>query len=110
MPRGSPSQERAENSAVCLHPFQDARSILTSSYTIIRDRRKSGVEGCTGVSFLPGAQEEAGLKGCLCYEDLIEAERQHLKGFQWVRVDENDACGLCYTSGTTGKPKVRCAL
>lgn len=58
---------------------------------------------------LSDAQEEAGLKGCLCYEDLIEAERQHLAGFQWVRVDENDACGLCYTSGTTGKPKVRCA-
>ena len=56
---------------------------------------------------LSGAQEEAGLKGCLCYEDLLEAERQHLAGFQWVRVDENDACGLCYTSGTTGKPKVR---
>lgn len=51
-------------------------------------------------------QEEAGLVGCLCYEELIEAERQHVDGFQWVRVDENDACGLCYTSGTTGRPKV----
>lgn len=51
-------------------------------------------------------QEEAGLQGCLCYEDLIDAERQYLSGFQWVRVDENDACGLCYTSGTTGRPKV----
>ena len=51
-------------------------------------------------------QEEAGLHGCLCYEELIEAERPRLDGFQWVRVDENDACGLCYTSGTTGRPKV----
>ena len=51
-------------------------------------------------------QEEAGLQGCLCYEDLIAAERPHLDRFQWVRVDENDACGLCYTSGTTGRPKV----
>ncbi|CAK0787064.1 hypothetical protein CVIRNUC_010280 [Coccomyxa viridis] len=49
--------------------------------------------------------EEAGLHGCLCYEELIEAERPRLDGFQWVRVDENDACGLCYTSGTTGRPK-----
>ena len=23
----------------------------------------------------------------------------------WVNVDENDACGMCYTSGTTGAPK-----
>ena len=25
--------------------------------------------------------------------------------FEWVEVDENTACGLCYTSGTTGNPK-----
>ncbi len=25
--------------------------------------------------------------------------------FEFVAVDENDACGLCYTSGTTGNPK-----
>src|SRR5262249_37548126 len=25
--------------------------------------------------------------------------------FEWVKVDENDACGMCYTSGTTGNPK-----
>ena len=25
--------------------------------------------------------------------------------FEWVRVDENAACGMCYTSGTTGNPK-----
>src|SRR5690606_6589157 len=25
--------------------------------------------------------------------------------FKWAEVDENAACGLCYTSGTTGNPK-----
>ena len=25
--------------------------------------------------------------------------------FDWVKVDENAACGMCYTSGTTGNPK-----
>lgn len=25
--------------------------------------------------------------------------------FAWVPVDERDACGICYTSGTTGRPK-----
>ena len=24
---------------------------------------------------------------------------------RWAEVNENDACGLCYTSGTTGDPK-----
>ncbi len=30
----------------------------------------------------------------------------NLAGFQWEALDENAACGLCYTSGTTGPPKV----
>src|SRR5690606_38074002 len=25
--------------------------------------------------------------------------------FEWPEFDENTACGLCYTSGTTGNPK-----
>jgi acyl-CoA synthetase (AMP-forming)/AMP-acid ligase II len=41
----------------------------------------------------------------LCYEDLLEAEINGLSTFQWVECDENQACGLCYTSGTTGNPK-----
>ena len=42
------------------------------------------------------------LKNSLSFEELIDAEDED---FNWVRVDENDACGLCYTSGTTGNPK-----
>lgn len=51
-------------------------------------------------------QEAANVGPVLCYEDILEAQREKLPGFRWVRVDENDACGLCYTSGTTGRPKV----
>ncbi|MFV2092686.1 MAG: AMP-binding protein, partial [Hyphomicrobiales bacterium] len=36
------------------------------------------------------------------YESFISSGDQK---FQWVDVDENTACGLCYTSGTTGNPK-----
>ena len=42
------------------------------------------------------------LKNSLSFEELINAEDEY---FDWVRVDENEACGLCYTSGTTGNPK-----
>jgi acyl-CoA synthetase (AMP-forming)/AMP-acid ligase II len=42
------------------------------------------------------------LRNALCYEELIEAEDSD---FDWVEVDERDAAGLCYTSGTTGNPK-----
>jgi len=48
------------------------------------------------------AHMPAEAKGWLCYEDLVEAESD---AFDWPQMDENTACGLCYTSGTTGNPK-----
>ena len=41
-------------------------------------------------------------EGMLDYEALIAPE---LNAFAPPHLDENDAAGLCYTSGTTGKPK-----
>ncbi len=38
----------------------------------------------------------------VCYEELL-AEGD--AGFEWPSFDENTACGMCYTSGTTGNPK-----
>ena len=38
----------------------------------------------------------------LCYEDLLEGQPDH---YDWPELDENTACALCYTSGTTGAPK-----
>jgi len=40
--------------------------------------------------------------GTLVYEDLIEA---HSADYAWPDIDERQASGLCYTSGTTGNPK-----
>jgi acyl-CoA synthetase (AMP-forming)/AMP-acid ligase II len=42
------------------------------------------------------------LRNPICYEDLI-AEGD--SAFIWPEFDENTACGMCYTSGTTGNPK-----
>jgi 3-(methylthio)propionyl---CoA ligase len=42
------------------------------------------------------------LPGAIAYEDWIAA---HDGDFAWVPGDERDACGICYTSGTTGNPK-----
>jgi fatty-acyl-CoA synthase len=36
------------------------------------------------------------------YEDLLAAESDD---FDWPRLDEGGAAGMCYTSGTTGNPK-----
>jgi fatty-acyl-CoA synthase len=40
--------------------------------------------------------------GMLDYETLLEPE---LAGFAYPRIEEEQAAGLCYTSGTTGRPK-----
>jgi len=42
------------------------------------------------------------LPNTIDYEDFIAGKPQC---YQWPEIDENSALGLCYTSGTTGKPK-----
>jgi acyl-CoA synthetase (AMP-forming)/AMP-acid ligase II len=48
----------------------------------------------------------ARIPGLLFYEDLIGGELAD--ELEWPTFDENQACGLCYTSGTTGDPKGVC--
>lgn len=42
------------------------------------------------------------LPNLLCYEELLA---EAADGYDWPMLDEREACGLCYTSGTTGPPK-----
>lgn len=42
------------------------------------------------------------LPNTIHYEELIANEPED---FEWLDVDENVACAMCYTSGTTGSPK-----
>nr|WP_241525868.1 long-chain fatty acid--CoA ligase [Pseudophaeobacter leonis] len=48
------------------------------------------------------AQAAAQIEGLLFYDDLIAAQDG---SFDWPDLDENSAASLCYTSGTTGRPK-----
>ncbi|KAF1019403.1 MAG: 3-methylmercaptopropionyl-CoA ligase [Paracidovorax wautersii] len=45
---------------------------------------------------------DIGMPGLLAYEALLADEPPD---YAWPELDENTACGLCYTSGTTGAPK-----
>jgi acyl-CoA synthetase (AMP-forming)/AMP-acid ligase II len=42
------------------------------------------------------------LPNAIDYEEFIKGTPSQ---YQWPEIDENSAMGLCYTSGTTGKPK-----
>jgi fatty-acyl-CoA synthase len=50
----------------------------------------------------PDRMERQGIDGALSSEALIDA---HGPDCAWGGFDEQTACGLCYTSGTTGNPK-----
>jgi len=45
---------------------------------------------------------ETSLPNTIHYEDLLANQSEN---FEWPTLNENDACGMCYTSGTTGLPK-----
>ena len=49
--------------------------------------------------------EASSIPNLYCYEDLLKQQQQHLP-FHWTAKDETAPCGACYTSGTTGRPKV----
>lgn len=42
------------------------------------------------------------LKNWMRYEAFLDGADEN---FEWVEPEENDACAMCYTSGTTGQPK-----
>ena len=46
--------------------------------------------------------KESVMPGLCSYEDLLAAQPG---GYAWPSFDENTACSLCYTSGTTDQPK-----
>ena len=45
---------------------------------------------------------KSNLPNLICYEDFVNTEDSD---FEWVSGHETEACGICYTSGTTGNPK-----
>jgi hypothetical protein len=58
---------------------------------------------------MPDHAAAAGLSvPVLCYEQLLDeaAESGALSSFSWPKLHEDSPAGLCYTSGTTGNPKV----
>lgn len=49
-----------------------------------------------------GESGESSFKNQIDYDDFIQGQPTK---FDWPQIDENSPMGLCYTSGTTGKPK-----
>ena len=78
--------------------------ICDTTFVKLLEGIEKNIPNVKGFIFLTDKENmpDTKLKNSLSFEELIDAEDED---FNWVRVDENDACGLCYTSGTTGNPK-----
>jgi acyl-CoA synthetase (AMP-forming)/AMP-acid ligase II len=68
---------------------------------------ESVAEQCPGVKgwvvmISEADMPETSLSNVICYETLLAAGSTE---FDWPELDEESACALCYTSGTTGNPK-----
>ncbi len=69
------------------------------------ERVADRLEGVEGYIFFGTRDEipETRLSPVYAYEDLLAAAPD--EPYPWPTLDENDAAGMCYTSGTTGDPK-----
>eukprot|EP00200_Dunaliella_tertiolecta_P004724 CAMPEP_0202360492 /NCGR_PEP_ID=MMETSP1126-20121109/13416_1 /ASSEMBLY_ACC=CAM_ASM_000457 /TAXON_ID=3047 /ORGANISM="Dunaliella tertiolecta, Strain CCMP1320" /LENGTH=572 /DNA_ID=CAMNT_0048954221 /DNA_START=64 /DNA_END=1782 /DNA_ORIENTATION=+ len=109
----NPRQSDKDN----VYIMNDAEDVLLmSDFTFLPQLQRilPQVPSCAGVIFLTDRQHmpiEHGLPcPVYCYEELIKQQEPVLAslgpgGFKWEEVHEDAACGLCYTSGTTGNPK-----
>jgi fatty-acyl-CoA synthase len=77
------------------------RCLVESLAPLVRGRKTEGLRGVV-VMDDAGAGAVAGLEGALDYETLMDAAAER---DAFPDIDENQAAGLCYTSGTTGEPK-----
>jgi acyl-CoA synthetase (AMP-forming)/AMP-acid ligase II len=55
----------------------------------------------TDAASMPALELPSGMR-LLCYDELLAASDDD---YEWPQFDENTASALCYTSGTTGRPK-----
>jgi acyl-CoA synthetase (AMP-forming)/AMP-acid ligase II len=78
----------------------DRLLFLETSFIPLIERLKLQLPDSMQIVLLSPA--ETSLPVLALYEDLLAAENED---FTWPEFDEKSACALCYTSGTTGKPK-----
>jgi len=93
-----------EQIAYIANHAEDSWILSDTTFAPIVDNLRDHAPRLQGVIFLTDRAHmpETKLARSLCYEELVGAEDDD---FEWVEGDERDACGLCYTSGTTGNPK-----
>jgi acyl-CoA synthetase (AMP-forming)/AMP-acid ligase II len=90
--------------AYIINHAEDQWIFVEPSFIPILERMQQKLPGVRGYIVLCGRADmpATSLRSLHCYEDLFADADEN---FEWPIFDENTACGLCYTSGTTGNPK-----
>ncbi|MGE0700969.1 MAG: long-chain-fatty-acid--CoA ligase, partial [Hyphomicrobiaceae bacterium] len=94
-----------EQMAYIVNHAQDSMLFLDTTFVpLVAKLRDSFGPVKTYVALCDREHMPAGepIPGMLCYEELLALGEPAI---EWPDLDENAACALCYTSGTTGEPK-----
>ena len=83
---------------------EDKLLFVDLTFMPIVEKIAPGVPSLTRIIVLTDREHmpETALGNVVAYEDWIAGADGD---FTWKKLDENAACGMCYTSGTTGDPK-----
>ena len=95
----------ADQLAYIVNHAEDQLIFIDLSFVPLFEKLQEKLPGVKGFVVMTGRAHmpaNTSLRNPLCYEELI-AEGD--PAFTWPEFDENTACGMCYTSGTTGNPK-----
>ena len=85
---------------VCCSSIRASRALIGGIAAKIKDSVRAVVV-MTDAAGMPALDLPRGMR-LLCYDDLMAAADDD---YAWPEFDENTASALCYTSGTTGRPK-----
>ena len=93
----------AEQLVYIINHAEDRLIFVDLTFVPVLEAIQDKLTGVAGYVIMTDADHmpETSLRNPICYEDLV-AEGDHM---EWPSFDENTACGMCYTSGTTGNPK-----
>ncbi len=94
----------AEQLVYIINHAEDKLLLIDTTFVPILEAIQDQLPGVKGYVLMTDRAHmpDTKLANCHCYEELVGAESGD---FAWVPVDETDASGMCYTSGTTGNPK-----
>lgn len=94
----------AEQMIYIITHAEDRLLFVDTTFVPILEKLRPHLPAGLQIVILAGREHmpDSSLPGVLCYEDLLKGRSRVI---DWPEIEETEAAGLCYTSGTTGNPK-----